>query len=91
MTVTGKLSIAHFSHATIDWDSTGAGMPFSQTALRSELVTFDPNTGRGTIPIANGKCQILADFVVFYLTHSGSGFLLDSTAGRFESCHRRRI
>lgn len=83
VTVTGKLSIANFSHATIDWDSTGAGMPFSQTALRSELVTFDPNTGRGTIAIANGNANNFADFVVFYLTDSGSGFLLDSTAGRF--------
>jgi hypothetical protein len=81
--VTGKLSIANLSHATIDWDSTGAGLSFSQTALRSERVDFDPTTGRGTIAIANGNANNFADSVVFYLADSGRGFLLDSTAGRF--------
>jgi hypothetical protein len=81
--VTGKLSIANLSHATIDWDATGAGMPFSQTALRSELVAFDPATGRGTIAIANGNSNNFADSVVFYLADSGRGFLLDTTPGRF--------
>ena len=83
VTATGKLSIANLSHATIDWDATGAGLSFSQTALRSELVTFDPATGRGTIAITNGNSNNFADSVVFYLADSGRGFLLDTTAGRF--------
>ena len=83
VTVTGKLSIVNLSHATIDWDSTGAGLQFSQAALRSELVAFDPATGRGTIAIANGNSNNFADSLVFYLADSGKGFLLDSTAGRF--------
>jgi hypothetical protein len=83
VTVTGKLSIANLSHATIDWDATGAGLSFSQTALRSELVAFDPATGRGTIAITNGNANNFADSVVFYLADSGRGFLLDTTAGRF--------
>jgi len=83
VTVTGKLSIANLSHATIDWDATGAALSFSQTALRSELVAFDPATGRGTIAITNGYSNNFADSLVFYLAESGKGFLLDTTAGRF--------
>jgi hypothetical protein len=83
VTVTGKLSIANLSHATIDWDATGAVLSFSQTALRSELVAFDPATGRGTMAITNGNANNFADSVVFYLADSGRGFLLDTTAGRF--------
>ena len=83
VTVTGKLSIANLSHATIDWDATGAALSFSQTALRSELVAFDPATGRGMIAITNGYSNNFADSVVFYLAESGKGFLLDTTAGRF--------
>ena len=83
VTVIGKLSIANLAHATIDWDGIGAGLQFSQTGQRSELVTFDPATGRGTIAIANGNSNNFADSLIFYLADSGKGFLLDSTAGRF--------
>lgn len=83
VSVTGRLAIENLTHATIDWDASAAGYAFSLTGLRSEAVTFDPMTGRGTIQIANGYSNNFADSVVFYLADSGNGFLLDTTAGRF--------
>ena len=35
------------------------------------------------IAITNGYSNNFADSVVFYLAESGKGFLLDTTAGRF--------
>jgi hypothetical protein len=80
--VTGRLAIENLAHATFDWDATDGAVAISQTGLRSELVAFDPATGRGTIGIANGASNNFADSVVFYLSESGRGFLLDTTAGR---------
>lgn len=83
VSVTGRLTIENLTHATIDWDASVAGDAFSQTGLRSEVVAFDPATGRGTIQIANGYSNNFADSVVFYLAASSEGFLLDTTEGRF--------
>jgi len=61
--------------------STGATVPID--SLRSDLVTFDPSTGRGEIEIANGFANNFADSVASYLANPGEVFLLDETAGRF--------
>jgi hypothetical protein len=81
--VTGKLSIENFTHATLDWTANVADSILSEISLRSELVTFDPATGRGTIKIANGYANNFADSVAFYLVGPGKGFFLDTTEGRF--------
>jgi hypothetical protein len=81
--VTGKLSIENFTHAMLDWTANLAGSVLSEISLRSELVTFDPATGRGTIKIANGYANNFADSVAFYLVGPGKGFFLDTTEGRF--------
>lgn len=81
--VTGKLSIENLTHATLDWTANVAGSVLSEISLRSELVTFDPATGRGTIKIANGYANNFADSVAFYLAAPGKWFFLDTTEGRF--------
>jgi hypothetical protein len=81
--VTGRISIENFTHATLDWTSNAAGAVIPEISLRSELVTFDPASGRGTIKIANGYVNNFADSVVFYLASPGDGFVLDTTAGKF--------
>lgn len=83
VTVAGRLLIENLTHATLDWDGSVAGSALSQTGLRSELVTFDPATGRGTIGMVNGYSNNFADSVVFYLADSGKGFLLDTTSDKF--------
>lgn len=79
----GSIAIQNLSHATLSWDATNAVTTVSVDSLRSDLITFDPSTGRGTIAIANGFVNNFADSVVFYLASPGEGFLIDKTAGRF--------
>jgi hypothetical protein len=81
--ITGKISIENFSHATLNWTASTAGEFLPEVVMRSELVTFDPASGRGTIKIANGYANNFADSVVFYLSAPGEGFVLDTTEGRF--------
>ena len=81
--VTGTLAIENLTHATIDWSASGAGGAFNDINVRSELVTFDPASGRGTIQIANGSANHFADSVAFYLAEPGKGFFVDTTEGRF--------
>jgi len=83
VSVTGSFAIRDLSHATLSWDATSAVTTLSIDSLRSDLVAFDPSTGRGTVEIANGFANNFANSVVFYLTSPGNGFLLDRTAGRF--------
>ena len=83
MSVVGSMTIQNLSHATLSWEGTNGGSTLSIDSLRSDLVTFDPATGRGTIEIANGFVNNFANSVAFYLASPGKGFLLDKTAGRF--------
>jgi len=83
VSVQGSLAVQNLSHATLSWDARSVGANVSIDGLRSDLVTFDPATGRGTIRIANGFANNFADSVVFYLAGPGQGFFLDTTAGRF--------
>jgi hypothetical protein len=83
VSVAGSFAIRDLSHATLSWDATSAVTTVSIDSLRSDLVVFDPSTGRGTVEIANGFANNFANSVVFYLVSPGNGFLLDRTAGRF--------
>jgi hypothetical protein len=83
ISVTGKLAIENFTHATLNWSTNAADAVPAEISQRSELVTFDPATGRGTIMIVNGYANNFADSIAFYLAASGEGFLLDTTEGRF--------
>ena len=83
VSVVGSLAIQNLSHASLSWTATSTAATVSIDSLRSDLVTFDPFTGRGEIEIANGFANNFADSVAFYLASSGEGFLLDETAGRF--------
>jgi hypothetical protein len=83
VSVKGALAVQNLAHATVSWDAVSAGSTVSIDSQRSDLVAFDPATGRGTIRIANGAANNFADAVVFYLASPGNGFFLDKTAGRF--------
>jgi hypothetical protein len=81
--ITGKIAIENLSHATLNWTASAAGELLPEVVMRSELVTFDPASGRGAIKIANGYANNFADSVVFYLSAPGEGFVLDTTEGKF--------
>jgi hypothetical protein len=83
VSVVGSLEIQNLSHATLSWDAMSAHATVSIDSLRSDTVTFNPSTGRGTIEIANGFANNFADSVAFYLANPGTGFFLDKTSGRF--------
>jgi hypothetical protein len=83
VSVTGSLVIQNLTHAELSWSASSARPTQPSMSLRSDLVTFDPSTGRGTIQIANGYSNNFADSVAFYLAAPGEGFLLDTTAGKF--------
>ena len=78
----GQLQIsAAPSTASFIWDSNDAGTVAGPVTLASQPAVFDPTTGRGTVTIANGTANGLADNAVFYLTAPGTGFIMDATAG----------
>jgi len=83
VSIKGSLAVQNLSHATLSWDAVSHGATVSIDSLRSDLFTFDPSTGRGTIRIANGAANNFADSVAFYLAGPGEGFFVDTTAGRF--------
>jgi hypothetical protein len=83
VSVVGSLAIENLSHATLSWDARSSVAAVSIDSLRSDVVTFDPLSGRGMIDIANGFANNFADSVVFYLASPGQGFFLDRTSGRF--------
>jgi hypothetical protein len=69
---------------TLLWDSNDGGIIVGPASFANQTVPiFDTATGRGTINIANGAINGLADSVVFYLTAPGTGFLMDTTTGVF--------
>jgi hypothetical protein len=83
VSVVGSLTIQNLSHATLSWETTSAAAALPRVSLRSDVVAFEPSTGRGSIQIANGFANDFADSVAFYLASPGEGFVLDTTAGRF--------
>ena len=84
ITAVGQLQITGVggNTGTLRWDSNDAGIIVGPASFASQAVPiFDPSTGRGTVTIASGALNGLADSVVFYLTAPGTGFLMDTTAG----------
>ena len=77
----GLLQVSNSTNATLHWDSNDASTLHTALSANGQTVTFDPNSGRGTISIANGFTNGLFDGAVFYLNRSGAGFMLDTTAG----------
>jgi hypothetical protein len=77
----GVLTVTGPNSASLLWDADDVGSISTQIALSGQAVTFDSNTGRGTIAVTGGHTNGLFDNGVFYLTSSGNGFLLDATAG----------
>jgi hypothetical protein len=76
----GQFQISGSNSATLHFDSNDNGAIFGPTTLTGP-VTFDPATGRGTMTVANGFSNGLFDSAVFYLTASGTGFILDAEPG----------
>jgi hypothetical protein len=67
---------------TVRWDSNDAGTIVGPASFASQAVpVFDTATGRGTVSIASGGVNGLADSVVFYLSAPGTGFVMDTTTG----------
>jgi hypothetical protein len=80
----GQLQITGVGANTggLRWDSNDAGAIIGPASFASQAVpAFDPTTGRGTVNIAGGAVNGVADSVVFYLTAPGTGFVMDTTAG----------
>jgi fibronectin-binding autotransporter adhesin len=76
----GQLVISS-STATVIFDSNDNGGIGTNLTLGPGAVTFDSTTniGRGTIGVPSGSADGLANTLVFYLSSSGNGFLLDGT------------
>jgi hypothetical protein len=81
ITAVGQLLIAGSNTGTLLIDSNDDGAIVGPTTLANLPVIFDSTTGRGTIAVANGFSNGLFDSAVFYLTDSGTGFILDAEAG----------
>ena len=79
----GSLLIENRSHATLSWVAKISESESPRISIRSDLVAFDPSTGRGSIQIANGFANNFADSLTLYVANPGEGFFLDTTAGRF--------
>src|SRR5262249_35535958 len=78
----GTLAITNQNSAALLWDTNDGGTILSQMTTSGQPVTFDPpaaRTGRGTVTIANGRLNGLADSFVFYLAGPGEGFILDTS------------
>lgn len=76
----GQLQIAGTNTATLGWDSNDNGGIASIPTVATQPVTFNATTGRGTVTVASGAANGLADSLVFYLTAPGTGFIMDATS-----------
>ena len=76
-----QLTGAGAGMGALTWDSNDAGIIPGNTNSIGLTVTFDPNTGRGTVAVPGGTAKGLAESVAFYLTASGTGFIMDTTTG----------
>jgi hypothetical protein len=81
ITAVGQLQITGPTAGTLHIDSNDTGAIVGAATLPVQTVTFDSTTGRGTIAAAGGFADGLFDNAVFYLTASGTGFILDAEAG----------
>jgi hypothetical protein len=77
----GQFIISGSNSATLQYDFNDNGNSVGPINLNSLPVTFDPTSGRGTITLASGFSNGLFDSAVFYLTASGTGFILDGEPG----------
>ncbi len=77
----GQLQITGPNAGTLSIDSNDDGTIVSVPALPIQTVVFDPTTGRGTIAETGGFSDGIFDSAVFYLTASGTGFILDAEPG----------
>jgi hypothetical protein len=77
----GQLQVSGSNTGTLLFDSNDNGAIVGPTNLANLPVTFDPASGRGTIAVANGSSNGLFDSATFYLTASGTGFILDTVTG----------
>lgn len=82
----GQLAIPSSMTGTMLWDFNDAGTP--GTTMVDPTVMFDPTTGRGTLAILNGSANGLFDTAAFYLSASGTGFILDTTGGANSTTNR---
>ena len=68
--------------ATVNLDSNDNGDIHSGVSLiGQDVAVYDSTTGRGTLTVAAGTANGLANTLVFYLTAPGAGFIMDATAG----------
>jgi hypothetical protein len=84
ITAVGQLQITGVgaNTGTLHWDSNDAGVIVGPATFSGQAIpTFDTTTGRGTITIASGASNGLADSLVFYVSAPGTGFLMDTTKG----------
>ncbi len=65
---------------TLGWDSNDNGGIATIPTVATQPVTFNATTGRGTVTVASGAANGLADSLVFYLTAPGTGFIMDATS-----------
>jgi hypothetical protein len=77
----GQIQITGPTAGTLSIDSNDNGTPTSVPALPVQTASFDPTTGRGTIGATGGFSDGIFDSAVFYLTASGTGFILDAEPG----------
>jgi hypothetical protein len=77
----GVLRISSENTASVQWDTNNNDTFFGPVSVADAPVSFDPNTGRGTISVTNGSSQGLFDQACFYLVNSGTAFLLEATQG----------
>jgi hypothetical protein len=87
----GRVQVVSSNAATLLWDTDDDGTVFSQKSLIGAPVTFDGNTGRGSILSGGGSSSGLFDQAVFYLTSSGNGFLLDTSMGQLNRAFAGRL
>ncbi len=77
----GQMQITGPNAGTLSIDSNDNGTFASVPALPVQTDSFDSTTGRGTIGATGGFSDGIFDSAVFYLTASGTGFILDAEPG----------
>ena len=77
----GQLQVVGTNGGTLGWDSNDNGGIVTIPTLASQPVTFNASTGRGTVTVASGAANGLADSLVLYLTAPGTGLVMDATPG----------
>jgi hypothetical protein len=84
ITAVGQLQMSGVgaNAGTVRWDSNDAGIIVGPASFASQAVpVFDAGTGRGTVSVAGGAANGLADSLVFYLSAAGTGYVMDGTLG----------